>query len=63
MSICALLRGELQSKENVIIPGRTRIYCKVYSPENIATCWKIRLDLCSMSHHIHSCSRASSEKK
>ena len=29
---------------------------------NMATGWKIRLDLYPVTHHIHSCSRASCEK-
>lgn len=48
-------------KEKAIVPGRAIIYCKAYSLVNMAICWKIRWDLCFMTHHVHSCSRASPE--
>lgn len=48
-------------KEKAIVPGRAIIYCKAHSLVNMAICWKIRLDLCFITHHVHSCSRASPE--
>lgn len=56
------LRQELYLKEKAIVPGRTVIYCKAHGLMNMATGWKIRSDLYPMTHHIHSCSRASPEK-
>lgn len=49
-------------KKKMIVPRRTIIYCKLHSLVNTAPCWKIKLDLCSMTHHIPSCSKARPEQ-
>ena len=38
-------------KEKAIVPGRTIIYRKVHRLVNM-TCWKVRLDLCSMTSYL-----------